>query len=138
MKNKFVCLLFIVLSVFCLQVSAKEKEKDVSDIAKQIRMLQSEMEANQNDSKSDKSELKNAVIKANVQYIEGCIVQKIKRVESRLEKVKARLAAAKADVDEDDFDSEAQSKKIEALQKRLMDLREVALMMEMFKMRLED
>ena len=100
-----------------------------TDFSKQLEFLQSEIEA-ANLVNDGKKNIRAIVAKTNLQYLERSVLKKIKHIESRLASYQNKLSSSLEDSELAEL-----LEKIEAAEKKLKDLNDMLLGIEMLKAR---
>lgn len=101
----------------------------LSNVKEQLESLKNEIDVcgeNQ-----ENAELRKTILKTNIRFLECNILKKLKRTESRLEKYKNKVNSS-----EDEEEAAHWLKKIESAQKKIADLNDLIMAIEMLKVRL--
>lgn len=129
MKIKMFMILFVTF--FCWNIFAFCDSQNDSDVfAKQIKLLQSEIDSGCG---NEKGQIHHAVLKANIHYIECSILRKLKHAEEKLEKYKNNLSNS-----ENGPQVQQWFKKMSLTEKKIKNLNEILLAIEMLKTKIVD
>lgn len=118
--------LFIVLSSLMIgsaQLGYCNSQDPFSGLVKEIELLQKQIEQ----SASENGQVKNPMISASVQFLEGKVLNKLKQSQSRLAKYQEQLRDAAPEL------NDMLSKKIEATEKKIHSLNDILATIETLK-----
>lgn len=127
MKIKF----FVVFSILLLNGFAFCGTQDPFSMEKQLQVLQSEFNMASQELNKEKAQMRKTIIQTNINFLENCLFQKIKKNESRLEKYKNNL-----NDNQDEIEAEYWLKKLESAEKKIKDLNEVIFGINLLKLRM--
>lgn len=104
---------------------------DLSILDMQVKSLQAEMEQSGDGSKEEKGQLRKKIIEDNINSIQKCLMKKIK-------KLKSKLADYKSALEEAEYEDEVEyfMDQIESIEKKIKDLDDTLLGIELLKSRL--
>jgi uncharacterized protein YpuA (DUF1002 family) len=109
-------------------------QADLPDLAildMQVKSLQADIEQSGDESKEEKCQVRKKIIEDNINSIQKCLMKKIKKLKGKLAEYKSALENA---VDQDE--AEYFLDRIESLEKKLKDLNDTLLGIELLKSRL--
>src|SRR4029079_671564 len=83
----------ILLSLFCIcsELLFCGTTSKFSTVTKQLELIDLELFSLRKESDKEKAEMKNTVIKENINYVEGYILKKRRKAEAKLEKYQISL-----------------------------------------------
>lgn len=109
-------------------------QADLPDLAildMQVKSLQAEIEQSGDESKEEKCQVRKKIIEDNINSIQKCLMKKIKKLKAKIEEYKSALENA-----EDEDEIEYFLDRIESIEKKLKDLSDTLLGIELLKSRL--
>ena len=118
MKILLVTFLFVNAFAYCGTLDS------IISFAKQIELLQSQIESNQ----TEKTEKRNAILLTNIAYLESRVNKKLNHAEEKLEKYKKNLSNS-----ENGEEVKLWFKKISPLEKKIKSLSEILFAIDLLK-----